>query len=205
MMNDRLKIIENTPTIQTDRLILRRFTPEDVGDLRLILSDGEANTFLPWYPVQTLQEAEKHLRERYLKFYKNQTAYRYAICLKSDNRPVGYVAVSESESNDLGYGLRKDFWHKGIVTEASRAVVERLRNAGYLYITATHDIHNPRSGEVMKKIGMKYCYSYVEQWQPKNRTVTFRMYQLNFDGASDRVYMEYWNKYADHFIESGRI
>jgi len=48
---------------------------------------------------------------------------------------------------------------------------------------------------------MVYKYSYVEQWQPKDIPVTFRMYQLNFDGKEERTYMEYWDKYADHFVE----
>ena len=98
--------------------------------------------------------------------------------------------------------MRKAFWHKGIVTEASKAVVEQLKKDGVLYITATHDVKNPRSGEVMKKLGMNYKYSYEEQWQPKDILVTFRMYQLNFDKNQDRVYKEYWNTSAVHFIES---
>ena len=108
----------------------------------------------------------------------------------------------DTDSRDFGYGLRKDFWGKGIASEAAAAVVERLKNAGYDYITATHDVNNPKSGEVMKRIGMKYCYSYVEQWQPKNIPVTFRMYQLNFDGSNERVYMDYWHTYPEHFIET---
>lgn len=69
------------------------------------------------------------------------------------------------------------------------------------YITATHDIKNTRSGGVMKNVGMKYCYTYKEIWQPKNILVTFRMYQLNFDNNKNRVYKEYWDKYPEHFIE----
>lgn len=53
----------------------------------------------------------------------------------------------------------------------------------------------------MKKIGMDYQYSYKELWQPKNRLVTFRMYQLNFDKKQDGVYLGYWQKYPEHFIE----
>lgn len=53
----------------------------------------------------------------------------------------------------------------------------------------------------MYQIGMKYCYSYVEQWQPKNIPVPFRMYQLNLDEHKDRVYQKYWNLYDNHFIE----
>lgn len=55
----------------------------------------------------------------------------------------------------------------------------------------------------MRQIGMHYCYSYVEQWQPKNFPVTFRMYQLNLDGRGDRVYSAYWDRYKTHFVEEG--
>lgn len=41
-----------------------------------------------------------------------------------------------------------------------------------------------------------------EDWQPKNRWVYFRMYQLNLDGQQDRVYKTYWDKYPVHFVES---
>ena len=53
----------------------------------------------------------------------------------------------------------------------------------------------------MKKAGMKYEYSYEEQWQPKNIRVTFRMYQLNLDGQKDRVYRKYWEISDVHYIE----
>ena len=87
------------------------------------------------------------------------------------------------------------------MTEAGKAVVEQVKKDGLTYITATHDKENPRSGNVMKKLGMKYCYSYEERWQPKDITVIFRMYQLNFDGNDDRVYKKYWYQYENHFVE----
>ena len=191
----------NTPTIETQRLILRRFTQDDARALYQILSDEEVNTFLPMFPLKTMEEANAYIQKQYLDTYQEPFGYRYAVCLKTDHIPIGYVQVSSSESHDFGYGLRKDFWHKGIITEAGRAVVEELRNSGMPFITATHDIKNPRSGEVMKKLGMIYQFSYEEQWQPKNIPVTFRMYQLNFDGENDRVYKKYWEQYPVHFIE----
>ncbi len=195
------KVSENTPTLETSRLILRRFEPSDLTDLFLILKDEEVNTFLPWFPVKTLEETAVILQNGYLKHYQKESAYVYAVCLRADNRPIGYVDLSEGESHDFGYGLRKDFWHQGIATEACAAVIQRLKLAGYPFITATHDVNNPASGNVMKRLGMKYCYSYTELWQPKNFMVTFRMYQLNLDGVTDRVYRSYWEKYPDHFIE----
>ena len=107
------------------------------------------------------------------------------------------------EGHDFGYGLRKEFWHRGIITEAGKAVIAQVKRDGLPCITATHDINNPRSGGVMKQVGMKYQYSYEEQWQPKNFLVTFRMYQLNFDEKDHRVFKKYWNNSTVHFIETG--
>ncbi|WP_027633375.1 GNAT family N-acetyltransferase [Clostridium hydrogeniformans] len=183
--------------IETERLILRKFTEKDIDAFFSILSDKEVNKFLPMFPLKDIEEAKQYLQERYLV----SNGYHYAICLKVDNVPIGFINVSDNESHDLGYGLKKEFWHKGIVTEASKVVIEQLEKDGIPYITATHDVKNPRSGAIMKKIGMTYQYSYEEQWQPKDILVTFRMYQLNFDEQKDRVYKEYWNKYPVHFIE----
>lgn len=189
-----------TPVLETERLILRAFTEADLEALYVIYSDEEVNRFLPWFPVKTLEDARA--------FYETRlaadcgSAYHYAICRKADSYPIGYVNASAAGSHDLGYGLRKEFWHQGIVTEAGKAVIEQLRRDGTAYVTATHDINNPRSGEVMKRLGMRYQYSYEELWQPKNFLVTFRLYQLNLDGDEGRVYKKYWDTSAVHWIEA---
>lgn len=191
----------NTPTLLTERLILRKFTADDLDALYGIYSDVEVNKFLPWFPLKTMEEARLFYEKHFEFYYSQETAYNYAICLKAINRPIGYINVGTGDSYDFGYGLCKEFWHKGIVTEAGRMVIEQLKHDGIPYITATHDINNPRSGEVMKRLGMLYQYSYQEHWQPKNFLVTFRMYQLNLDGNDDRVYDGYWNTSTIHFIE----
>lgn len=191
----------NTPTLVTERLILRKFTENDLEALYKIFSDTEVNRFLPWFPLKTPEDAKLFYEKQFADRYAQECSYNYAICLKEDNVPVGYVNVSADNAHDFGYGLRWEFWHKGIVTEAGRAVVEQLKKDGIPYITATHDVNNPRSGGVMRQLGMKYQYSYEEQWQPKDILVTFRMYQLNLDGIESRVYKEYWNRSTVRFIE----
>lgn len=188
--------------IETDRLTLRKFTENDVEALFPLLNDKKVNTFLPWFPVETLEQTQVFLHSRFLAYDRIPGSHHYAICLRRDNIPIGYVNISDNDSHDLGYGLRMEFWHKGIVTEACNAIVALLRKADFSYITATHDVNNPRSGAVMQKIGMTYRYSYEERVQPKNTLVTFRMYQLNFDDNEERTYMEYWAKYENHFIET---
>ncbi len=192
----------NTPTLKTERLILRKFTENDLTALYEIYSDKEVNNFLPWFPLTTLEEAREFYNKQYESKYNQECSYNYAICSKEDNYPIGYVNVGTNDSYDFGYGLKKEFWHKGIVTEAGRAVIEQLRKDGIPYITATHDINNPRSGSVMKRLGMNYHYSYEEQWQPKDFSVIFRMYQLNLDGNDSRIYKEYWNNSMVHFVET---
>ncbi len=193
----------NTPPLETGRLLLRKFTEQDMAALFAMHSDKEVNKFLPWFPLKTMEEAKAFWNKRYRNAYARERSYQYAICLKEDNVPIGYVNVSMDDGHDFGYGLRKEFWHRGIVTEAGKAVAERLKADGIPYITATHDVNNPRSGAVMRQLGMQYRYSYEEQWQPKDILVTFRMYQLNFHANPDWVYEKYWKESKVHFVETG--
>lgn len=192
----------NTPILETKRLILRKFTENDLSALFAIYSDKEVNTFLPWFPLKSIEEARKFFEENYITIYTQSCGYGYAICLKDDNIPIGYVNISNDDSHDLGYGLLKKFWHKKIVSEAVFAVIEQAKRDQVLYLTATHDINNVRSGNVMKAVGMCYQYSYKELWMPRNIPVIFRMYQINLDGNKERVYKKYWDKYPEHFIEN---
>lgn len=189
--------------IETKRLILRNIqeTQTDLTALYKLLSDEEVNKYLPWYPVKTIEETKKFYKEYIESNYQKSNGYYFVICLKEDNDPIGYIAVSGSESHDFGYGLQKKYWGDGLITEASEAAINFLKSRGWTYITATHDIHNVGSGKVMKKLGMRYNYSYKERWQPKDIEVTFRMFQLNLDGNHERVYREYWDKYPEHFVE----
>ena len=58
--------------------------------------------------------------------------YSFAICLK-ENYPIGYIKVSTDDSYDLGYALHKKFWHRGIVTEAGKVLIEQLKQDGIPY------------------------------------------------------------------------
>lgn len=192
----------NTLPLETERLLLRRFTENDLNAFFEIFRDEEVNRFLPWFPVKTMEEARAFYEKRFADKHNRQAGYHYAVCLREDNVPIGYVNVGAADSFDFGYGLRKEFWRQGIMTEACMAVIDQLKKDRIPYITSTHDVENPRSGRVMQRLGMKYQYSYEEQWQPKNKRVIFRMYQLNLDGQADRVYQKYWDTSATHFVET---
>ena len=187
--------------LETERLVLRNFTENDIEAIERIFGDEEINRFLPWFPVKNRKEAEAFFQERYASQYAGGNGCHYAVCLKTYNIPIGYVNVSGDDSRDFGYGLLKEFWGQGIITEAGIAALEQAKRDGLPFVTATHDIENSKSGAVLRRLGMKYCYTYKEQWQPKDIPVFFRMYQLNLDGDSDRVYKKYWEQYEIHFVE----
>ena len=105
--------------IETNRLILRKFEEKDIQALYLLLKDEEVNTFLPWYTVKNIKDTE----DFYKKHFANKE-YCFAICLKENDKLIGYIKVDMDDSHDLGYALHKEFWHKGFATEAAIACKE---------------------------------------------------------------------------------
>lgn len=182
------------PMLKTPRLLLRPFAPEDLPALFELLRDEEVNRFLPWFPVKTPDETRLFYRQRFARF-------AWALCLKEDNVPIGYISVGEEAPYDFGYALSRAHWGRGLMTEAARAAVGELERLGLPYLTATHDRNNPQSGRVMQKTGMIYRYSYEEQWQPKDFPVIFRMYQRNFTADGNFVYTGYQDEHPHHFVE----
>lgn len=83
--------------LETERLILRHFTEKDMEAVQRIFGDEEVNRFLPWFPVKSRAEAEKFFQERYAGPYESGNGRHYAVCLRSDNIPIGYVNISGNE------------------------------------------------------------------------------------------------------------
>ena len=71
--------------LETERLILRPFEARDMGALFDLLRDEEVNTFLPWFPVRSLEETAAFYERRF-----KDSEYAFAICLKADDTPIGY-------------------------------------------------------------------------------------------------------------------
>ena len=184
----------NTVTVRTDRLVLRSFTGYDMDAVIRLFSDRRTNRFLPWFPLFSRQEAEAFFHERL------EPGNACALVLP-EGRIIGYVTFSGPPANDLGYGLLPEYWGRGYAAEGAGAYIRVLEKNGIPFITATHDVNNPKSGAVMRRLGMEYKYSYSERWMPKDIDVVFRLYQLNLDQEAGRVYMDYWNKSSLHFIE----
>ncbi len=151
-----------TQRLETERLILRRFEPKDAGPMfRNWACDAEVTRFLTWQP-HVSAEATGELLEGWIANYENENYYNWAIVLKDNgDEPIGNIsAVKVHEASmraEIGYCLGKEWWHRGIMSEALKAVMDFLFDrAGFNRIEAHHDVNNPRSGMVMRKCGMKY-------------------------------------------------
>ena len=79
----------NTPALETKRLLLRKFTTNDMEAFYQIFSDEEVNRFLPWFPVKNMKEAQYFFQERYESRYAQPQAYANADCMKRDNIQIG--------------------------------------------------------------------------------------------------------------------
>ena len=77
----------NTPTLKTERLILRKFTENDLKALYQIYCDEEVNQFLPWYPLFTLEEAMEFYKRQYENKYNQEQSYNDNT-LPADTEPT---------------------------------------------------------------------------------------------------------------------
>ena len=58
-----------------------------------IYSDEEVNTFLPWFPLKSMEEAKRFYENRYETKYREENAYNYAVCLKKGIRGLSRKPV----------------------------------------------------------------------------------------------------------------
>jgi ribosomal-protein-alanine N-acetyltransferase len=151
-----------TQYIETERLVLRRFSVGDAESMyRNWASDPEVTRYLTW-PVHASPETTKTLLENWTGSYARENNYMWAIVLKEQgNDPIGSISAVEMDDDiskvQIGYCIGKDWWHQGITSEALRTVMDFFFDrVGANRIECRHDPRNPHSGMVMKKCGMKY-------------------------------------------------
>ena len=149
---------KGTVTLETERLILRRFTMDDAEAMfRNWGSDTEVARFKGWDPQASIEVARKDIIG--MTEYSEQT-YRWAVVLKEISEPIGSISAhnidDKRRSLEVGYTLGSKWWHCRIMTEALGAVVKFFfEEIEVNRIAAKHNATNPRSGGVMLNVGMK--------------------------------------------------
>lgn len=149
-----------TKRIETDRLILRPFTPEDGEAMfRNWASDSEVTKYLTW-PTHAAPGVSRWVVEDWVSHYDEAKFYQWAIVLKDLGEPIGSISVvkmnEEAQWVEIGYCIGQSWWRRGIMSEALGTLIQFFfEQVGVARIQATHDPRNPNSGLVMAKCGMK--------------------------------------------------
>ena len=150
-----------TQTIETERLILRRFKISDAQNMFDNYASKENVTkYLTWSAHKSVEETKRYILDFVLPEYDKNDTYRWAIVWKENNEVIGCIDVTRSKEGvrraELGWVIGDTYWGKGIMPEAAEKVLSYLFAVGYERIQAVHHFENTKSGRVMQKIGMQY-------------------------------------------------
>jgi len=161
--------------LTTERLLLRPFTLDDVGDVLEYNNDPEWARYqvnIPPHPF-TRKDAET-----LVAMFSNPSSWEighpglpssgsgagllqiFAIVL--EDKVIGEICLSQrdedcqNERAELAYSLSRRHWGKGLISEAARAVINwAFQTYSFNRMFATCDPRNIRSCRVLEKLGMK--------------------------------------------------
>jgi len=145
-------------TIETARLILRRPVIDDAPAIfEGYAQDPDVVRYLMWQPHRSIADTNDFLVTVAQRIQQGKEQ-SWAITRKGDDRLIGMVAVRPNGfKHDLGYVLARPHWGRGIMTEATRAVVDlSLSDPQVRRVWAVCDVDNTASSRVMEKVGMTF-------------------------------------------------
>ena len=152
---------KGTLTLETERLILRRFSIDDaVAMFNNWANDTEVTKYLTWAPHADVA-ASKSIISSWLELYPKNNHYSWTIVLKDIGEPIGSIAAVEQREDinmvHIGYAIGRRWWRKGYTSEALKELIRFFfEDVGVNRIESRHDPRNPHSGKVMLKCGLKY-------------------------------------------------
>src|SRR6266511_5951093 len=117
---------ERLPTIQTDRLLLRWISAEDVDDFYAIYSDPEVMRYWSTPPLPDRNAASTLVREIHEGF-KRRELLKWGIALRTDDKLIGSVTLFKPDFThrrvEIGYALGRAHWGNGYMHETLKALL----------------------------------------------------------------------------------
>lgn len=143
-----------TPILTTQRLLLRPFTVDDAPAMyQNWATDPLVTRYVTWN-VHPSPDFTRELLTAWVAEYERPDYLNWVITL--NGTPIGNIAVFDRKYDavELGYCMSSAHWNRGYMTETVTAVRDYLfREVGIYRLVIRHDVHNPASGMVAKKIG----------------------------------------------------
>ena len=160
------------PPIETERLYLRGFTPEDARFALSIWNDPEMGEYL-------MDEAMETIDEEYLRTIEKlgedeECCYLIAVDKAAGTRIGTCSFLPEGDAYDIAYCVHRDFWRQGYATEMVGGMIGWAREQGAKKVTILIFSENPGSNAIARKFGFRIA---------ETRTVKKR--------GTDREFLEY--------------
>lgn len=152
--------------LETEHLVFRPLTLDDLDNLTVLYSDPEVMRFLGG---PRSRDEVRRVLNRYIREYQIYGHSFFATLLKSDGRFIGqcgllHQEVEEQQEIELGYVLSRPYWQHGLAVEGIHALKDYgLQQLGFPRVISLIPPENRASIHIAEKIGMRYERD-IEQW-----------------------------------------
>ncbi|MZP31478.1 GNAT family N-acetyltransferase [Heliobacterium undosum] len=169
--------------IETNRLILRKYSPNDIPVLYNILSDPITMRF--WPAPYSLEQTENWVQSN-IESYRQFGFGRWPIILKETGEMIGDCGILIAEidgqrEHDLGYIIHHPFWRNGFAVEAAQACKDyAFQSLRINRLCANMPFDHLASIQVARNIGME---KEKEFFNKRNRNILTYLYAVSKEGA----------------------
>jgi len=151
-------MITHFPELKTERLQLIQITQSHLEDYYQLFSDERVARYYNILPFSEQKDAQKYI-DWFESRFNEGLGIRWGIALKGEKNIIGTLGFNNYKENhraNIGYDLRFDFWNKGLMTEALRAVIAfGFNELGINRMEAEVMMGNAASERVLGKLGFK--------------------------------------------------
>lgn len=176
--------------LETERLILRKWTDADAESLFHYAKDPAVGPAAGWQPHHSVEESRNVIRNLL------NGAECYAICEKGSDEAIGSIELrlnghtdmtDRDDECELGYWLGKPFWGRGYMPEAAKEILRHgFEDLGMNVIWCGYYDGNQKSKRVQEKLGFTYHHTCQKVPVPQMHEVRV--------GHTNQMTKEQWEK-----------
>lgn len=175
-------IFHDLPSIETERLLLRRLRPDDDEAVFAYASDPEVSNYVVWDTHRSVEDSRSFIAIN-MELYAGGEVATWGIELKELGMLIGTAGFGYwnvvHDRAEIGYAIARRFWGRGYVTEAARGIIDfGFKRMGLNRIEARCEPENVGSSRVMEKAGMKYEGLLRDQMYVKGSYRSMMMYSI---------------------------
>jgi ribosomal-protein-alanine N-acetyltransferase len=176
------KLFDDLSMLETDRLLLRRLTLEDVDDYYAFASDPLVTLHTIWMSHKSIEDSLIYLRAVIQK-YEMRESFHWGIILKETNQVIGRSGLihcdTPHQKAEIGFGLSSRYWGQGIITEANQAILQyAFEQLEINRIEGRCNRDNLASAKSMEKLGMAFEGMLRKQLKIQGQFIDQKMYGI---------------------------